>query len=366
MFDRVHMSLPPGLPPPEASDIWQLPEGSQLLPVLGVLSESQFLPEASGLEDVDEWLVQSAKGDPSQRVVLVQTHRRTKKVLVRGNPEWGIGGSSWHGAHTFNYSVVEDSKRWDRNMRAFWLPPEWRLQVCYDGEAVRLRCLCMQWLWTLTGQIVYEGYKQTEQGDLELQCTITRVSGSKDAGRDPVDVEGGTSWLLSASQNGSVDGSTKTVDGVSPGNRFWLTREVAKYIRLCGGVSPDVSHAFMRKKLLGVMEMYPTGLDENDQALSIAWEDTPPVDDTEEYNSTHGRVPGWMLWAAQIVPIKYIGDGLVQCIFQFRKFDDPYHNNQKRLDIWLRRADGMVITAHPGETRKRSAKLKAHPFGKRP
>ena len=365
MFDAPHTLLPPGLPLPGSIGLLESLESVPPEPV--ALPGSQSLPEASDLEDVDEWLLHFVKvGDATKRVGWLQTNRSTKKVRLRSNPDLGIGGSSWHGRHTFKHGVVEDAQRWDRNLRVFWSLPEWELVVCYDGEVVGLRCLCVIWLWRLTGQISYEGYKVNEQGDLELQCNITRFYGSKDAGRDPMEVEGGTSWLLGASQNGSVDGSTKTADGVSPSKCVWLTREVAKYIRLCGGVSPDVSHAFMRKKLLGVMEMYPTGLDENDQPLSIAWEDTPPVDDTEEYNSTHGRVPGWMLWAAQIVPIKYIGDGLVQCIFQFRKFDDPYHNNQKRLDIWLRRADGMVITAHPGETRKRSAKLKAYPFGKRP
>ena len=72
-----------------------------------------------------------------------------------------------------------------------------------------------------------------------------------------------------------------------------------------------------------------------------------------------------MLWAAHIVPIELIGDGLFECSFQFRTCRDPKHNNQKRLDIFLRRADGAVITAHPGDTLKSSGKLKVHPFGVR-
>ena len=180
-----------------------------------------------------------------------------------------------------------------------------------------------------------------------------------------MDVEGGTSWVWSASLNGSVDGSTKTADGVSPGNGVWLTRDVVNVILSFGGVSRDACHGFMRKKLLAVMERHPAGLVENDQPLTIAWEDTPQVDDTEENNWTHGRVPGWMLWAAHIVPIELIGDGLFECSFQFRTCRDPKHNNQTRLDIFLRRADCAVITAHPGDTLKSSGKLKVHPFGVR-
>ena len=89
--------------------------------------------------------------------------------------------------------------------------------------------------------------------------------------------------------------------------------------------------------------------------LSLAWEDTPPVVGTEEYDSAHGRVPGWMPWAAQILPREQIGAGMVQCTFQFRSFVDPNHNNQKRLDIWLLREDGTVITAHPGSRASKSA-----------
>ena len=76
-----------------------------------------------------------------------------------------------------------------------------------------------------------------------------------------MDVEGGTSWVWSASLNGSVDGSTKTADGVSPGNGVWLTRDVVNVILSFGGVSRDACHGFMRKKLLAVMERHPAGLD---------------------------------------------------------------------------------------------------------
>ena len=72
-----------------------------------------------------------------------------------------------------------------------------------------------------------------------------------------------------------------------------------------------------------------------------------------------------MPWAAQILPREQIGAGMVQCTFQFRNFVDPNHNNQKRLDILLRRADGVVIAAHPGDTVKSSEKLKVHSCGVR-
>ena len=91
MSDALHILLPPGLPLPGAIGLLESLESVPPEPV--ALPGSQSLPEASDLEDVDEWSLHLAKvGDATKRVGWLQTNRSTKKVRLRSNPDLGIGG----------------------------------------------------------------------------------------------------------------------------------------------------------------------------------------------------------------------------------------------------------------------------------
>ena len=148
----------------------------------------------------------------------------------------------------------------------------------------------------------------------------------------------------------------------APEHTSSLTQEVAARLRQVGQQGHAERHAAMRYTLRRVMDAYPSGRNKQGLPMTIAWEEAPSIDPAK-YDSPEG-VPLWIRWAAQTLTSAQIGPGITQCTFQFRSSPDPNRGGQPRLDIWLLRKDGTVITCHPGKTAARSAKPVVYAPGK--